>query len=89
MSFVAFHDVLNDEGLRNDIQQAILEELALGPDAMRADVQGSQNGWWALKLTRMSDQRSHAGVVALKDDHAAVLRMLARSLMEALGRNRG
>lgn len=89
MSFVAFQGVPNDEVLRLDIQEALLEELALGPDAMRVDVRGSGTGWWSVKLTRMSDRRSQSGVVTVNEDHAAVLRKLARSLMEALGRDRG
>ena len=85
---VTFAEAPLDEVGRAAIRDAILEELAQAAEEMRADVRGSADGWWTIKLTRMSDRRSHAGVVSARTEQPGVLRKLTRSLLATLNRQR-
>jgi hypothetical protein len=85
---VTFAEAPLDEAGRATIRDAILEELAQAAEEMVADVQGSTNGWWTIKLTRRSDRRSQAGVVSARTEQSGVLRKLTRSLIASLDRQR-
>jgi hypothetical protein len=87
-AIVTFAEAPLDEAGRAVIRDAILEELAQGAEEMRADVRGSANGWWTIKLIRTSDRRSQAGVVSARTEQSGVLRKLTRSLMASLARQR-
>jgi hypothetical protein len=87
-SVVTFAEAPLDEAGRAAIRDAILEELAQAAEEVRADVRGSANGWWMIKLTRTSDRRSQAGVVSARTEQPGVLRNLTRSLMASLDRQR-
>jgi hypothetical protein len=85
---VTFAEAPLDEAGRAAIRDAILEELAQAAEEMRADVRGTANGWWTIKLTRTSDRRSQAGVVSARTEQSGVLRKLTRSLIASLDRQR-
>jgi hypothetical protein len=85
---VTFAEAPLDEAGRAAIRDAILEELAQASEEMRADVRGSTDGWWTIRLTRTSDRRSHAGVVSARTEQPGVLRKLTRSLLATLNRQR-
>ena len=85
---VTFAEAQLDDASRATVRDAILEELAQAAEEMVADVQGSTNGWWTIKLTRRSDRRSQAGVVSARTEHSGVLRKLTRSLIASLDRQR-
>jgi hypothetical protein len=85
---VTFAEGPLDEAGRAAIRDAILEELAQAAEEMCADVRGSADGWWTIKLTRTSDRRSQAGVVSARTEQSGVLRKLARSLIASLDRQR-
>ena len=85
---VAFAEAPLDEVGRAAIRDAILEELAETAGQMRADVRGSAEGWWTIRLTRTSDRRSYTGVVSARTEQPGVLRKLTRSLLATLNRQR-
>ena len=85
---VTFAEAPLDEAGRATVRDAILEELAQAAEEMFADVQGSTNGWWTIKLTRTSDRRSQAGFVSARTEQSGVLRKLTRSLIASLDRQR-
>jgi hypothetical protein len=87
-TLVTFAEGPLDEAGRAAIRDAILEELAQAAEEMCADVRGSANGWWTIKLTRTSDRRSQAGVVSARTEQSGVLRKLTRSLIASLDRQR-
>jgi hypothetical protein len=85
---VTFAEAPLDETGRAAIRDAVLEELAHTAEEMRANVRGSADGWWTIKLTRTSDRRSQVGVVSARTEQPGVLRKLTRSLMASLDRQR-
>ena len=85
---VTFAEAPLDEVGRAAVRDAILEELAQAAEEMRADVRGSAEGWWTIRLTRTSDRRSYTGVVSARTEQPGVLRKLTRSLLATMNRQR-